>query len=307
MNKKILLGLSVFFIVLAIGTIIFAYTGKFNLAKLYPQSEEKISNQEVYLNISKEKYSLNNKEEKILFEKAKTYIPYLTGKKDINLDLIKDLKIEGHYDNTTEQNFVDITTNDFTISLNENKTLRAFSDNTIDYSKYSNSNKEYAKKYITELYNNLDISHDYELTYLEIFDEYLWEAGFTKKIDNIYNIYDSIKVYFTPEQKKIAAMRIHSTYNTQIVNVNTENIVPEKDIINIIQENFENIKEKDISKVEIVYTKPNNFFTKKDYGDIISENKIVKAYKITITLNDKTIYVFVDINTGNIIGGDMLK
>ena len=305
MYKKILLISGIFFIVLAVGTIIFAFTSKINLENLHPNGDTEKNNQEVYLNISQDKYSLNNEKEKELIEKSKSYIPCLLGKKMTNIDLDKNVTIKGQYDNTTDQNFIDISTNEFTISINENDSLRAFSDNTIDYNSTTGENKEYAKKYIMQLYNNLDISHDYDLIYLEKFDECLWEADFAKKIDNIYNDYDSIKIFFSPEQKKIAAMRIHSTYNTKITN--SKNTINEKDVMSIILNNFEDIKENDILKVETVYTKPNNFFTKQNYGDIIYENKIVKAYKVTIVTNDTTIYVFIDLNTGNIIGGDQLK
>lgn len=307
MNKKILVSLGIFSTVLAIGTIIFAFTSKINLANLYPYIETEESSQKIYLNISQDKYSLNKDEEKMLLEKAKSYISCLFGKETRNIDLDKNATIKGHYDNTTEQNFIDISTDEFTISINENKSLRAFSDNTIDYNSITRETSENAERYITELYRNLDISHDYELIYLEKFDDCLWEADFTKKMDDIYNDYDSIKIYFSPEQQKIAAMRVHSTYNTPIVSENTKNEVKKSDVFGILQQNFDNITEKSIINIEKVYTKPNNFFTKKDYGDIISENRIVKAYKVKLTFDNEIFFVFIDINTGNIVGGDQLK
>ena len=71
MNKKILVSLGIFSTVLAIGTIIFAFTSKINLANLYPYIETEESSQKIYLNISQDKYSLNKDEEKMLLEKGK--------------------------------------------------------------------------------------------------------------------------------------------------------------------------------------------------------------------------------------------
>ena len=77
MYKKILLISGIFFIVLAVGTIIFAFTSKINLENLHPNGDTEKNNQEVYLNISQDKYSLNNEKEKELIEKSKSYIPCL--------------------------------------------------------------------------------------------------------------------------------------------------------------------------------------------------------------------------------------
>lgn len=309
-KKKIFLSMSIFFIVFASFSAIYAFTTKIDLTNLNAQDSDYNSNEDLYICAYEKNETISNSQQNDLLSTASNYIPILLNSSGTQLiSTLNDSPIEfkTFYDNTINENYYDIIENNYTISLSEDSELRAFSDNTFDFDTSVSTNRELAESYITQIYQNLNLSDGYELAYLEIFDDSMWEANFVKKIDGIYNYYDSIKVFFSPNQGKIAALRVHSTtYNNSEISTVSTNI-SENDIINIMKENFSDINNNDITDIELVFTKPNNFFTRQAGTDVIFENYVVKAWKVTIEKNNTTTFAFIDYNTGNIVGGDQIK
>lgn len=309
MNKrKFLVSLVIFSIVFTSFSVLYAFTSKIDLANL-GSSNSKNSN-DVYICVSETNTDIDNNQKQELISASAQYIPTLIGNNAIQTLADSEetsSEITVFHDNTINQDYYDIRENNYTISLNENSTLRAFSDDTFDYNLPTTTDKNIAENFIVNFYNNLNISHDYELAYLEVFDDSMWEADFVKKVDNIYNYYDSIKIFFSPEQQKIAALRIHSSsYPSSNISTLSTNI-SDLEAKDIVKDNFANINDSNIKNKEIVFTKPNNFFTRQAGDDIISENNVVKAWKITLEKDSTTTFVFVDYSTGNIIGGEQVK
>lgn len=309
-KKKILLSLVTVSTVFASASAIYAFTSKIDLANLTSNYLKENEQNEVYIGISEKDTTISNPEKEDIIQKANTYIPTLIGETTTQTARISEnnsSEIKLFHDNTINEDYYDIVTSNYTISMDKNSKLRAFSDDTFNYDLQTTSDKSIAKTFITNFYNNLDISHDYELEYLERFDDSMWEADFVKKLDGLYNYYDSIKIFFSPEQQKIAALRIHSTsYDNDGIATLSENIT-EAEAKNIVKEQFENISDNQITNIELTYIKPNNFFTRQAGSDIISSNVVVKAWKVTIEQDATTTFVFVDFSTGNILGGDQVK
>lgn len=249
-------------------------------------------------------FKKNEMEKSAIEIKANNYIPALLGNTDIQVASISEnnnSEIKTFHDNTINEDYYDIITNNYTISMTEDSNLRAFSDNTFNYDIQTTTDKSVAETFIVNFYNNLDISHDYELAYLEVFDDSMWEADFVKKVDGIYNYYDSIKIFFSPDQQKIAALRVHSTsyVNDGITTANLD--ITANEAKNIVKENFENIYDNEITNVELIFAKPNNFFTRQAGDEVISENNVVKVWKVTIEKDATTTYAYVELSNGNII------
>lgn len=310
-KRKILLSLFCIFIIFSLISIIYAFSDKIEQDTL---NSTKLNNSnELYMCISDNMQKISTTEKQNVISSVEQYIPTLIPDNEIQTlsvsESISD-NVNILHDNTINQDYYDIVSTNYSISLASDLSLRSFSDSTFNYDLSATASKDEARSFIIDFYNNLNVSHDYELAYLEIVDGNIWEADFAKKIDDIYNYYDSIKIFFSPEQEKIAALRVHSTKyskpNTSVQSVKGTTISAE-DAKNIVKNNFSNISDNDIIETQIVFTKPNNFFTKHNGTDIIYENVVVKAWKVTIKKDLKESFIFVDYSTGNVVGGDQIK
>ncbi|MDR3289150.1 MAG: hypothetical protein LBT22_06950, partial [Peptococcaceae bacterium] len=177
--------------------------------------------------------------------------------------------------------------------------------------------KKAAEAYITGIFRNLNRGEQYQLTYLEPFSAGLWEAGFPAELDGVYNDYDAIKVFFSPEQEKIAALTVHHTpYEGS-----GEVAITAEQAKTIVQEKISFSGNAQAQEAVLVFTKPIPFFEQEKEGidsvpgeAFFAENKVVKAWKVTLLIEntteygwDTTVYVFVDCATGDIVGGDGLR
>ena len=192
-KKKILLSLVAVSTVFASASAIYAFTSKIDLANLTSNYLKENEQNEVYIGISEKDTTISNPEKEDIIQKANTYIPTLIGETTTQTARISEnnsSEIKLFHDNTINEDYYDIVTSNYTISMDKNSKLRAFSDDTFNYDLQTTSDKSIAKTFITNFYNNLDISHDYELEYLERFDDSMWEANFVKKSDGLYNYYD---------------------------------------------------------------------------------------------------------------------
>lgn len=215
-------------------------------------------------------------------------------------------EIFSQYDNTVNESFYEIREKNYTISIAEDSSLRSFTDNTFDYNLASDATKETAEAFALEVYDSLDFKSNHELADLNKFGDNLWEAVFATKIDGVFNYYDSVKVYFCPIQKKIAALRVHSSeYQESILSTRSVSLSMQGAKQAVI-DNFSDITLDDITDVEIEFTKPNNFFTRADGTELVSTNEVVKTWKVTVK-KDYTYFVFIDAETGDVIGGDRIK
>ena len=101
-------------------------------------------------------------------------------------------------------------------------------------------------------------------------------------------------------------MRVHSTvYVNDSLSTYSSSVSAAK-AQDVVINTFSDVSKDDIISTEYILTKPNNFFTRETGEDIIAQNKVVKAWCITLE-KDTTYTVYVDSTTGNIIGGDGIK
>lgn len=215
-----------------------------------------------------------------------------------NLSLNNNNKtVELKEENITEENqtYWEINDNETKIKINsENGNLMSIMNKKESFSK-STSSKNEVEKIANDLYKDLEMNEDYSLYFIEQFDDELWTAYFAKKIDGIYNDYQSVRMTFAPADKEI----IFLVVKDEIVE-NNKVLISKEEAEQIAKESVNcNI----ISNSCLQFIRPNDFFTNKNYTQHKKSNTIKKAW---IILLDNKYLVYVDCSTGNIIGGDRL-
>ncbi|MBQ7035104.1 MAG: hypothetical protein IJN34_05155 [Clostridia bacterium] len=274
--------------------------------KLVSDSDQNKICEELYTCIVPSDVSLSKATESALIEHANSHVATYYAEKDALIEKDDPITISCYYDNTILQEFYEIQQEEYTISLAKDYSLRAFSDDSFDYDLTTSKSKKDAQEYILDFYKKSSLDENYELAYLEPFGDNLWEAVFAKKVDGLYNFYDSSKIFFCPTQRKIATLRVHSTEYHESKNLTSSSNVTEQEAKNIVANSFVGTDKIIINSAELTLTKPNNFFTRQSGSDIIAENIVVKAWRVEV-VNEHIYSVFVDYTTGNIIGGDQIK
>lgn len=167
-----------------------------------------------------------------------------------------------------------------------------------------NIDKEYVQEYINSIYTNLNLDSSYKLVYLEKFDGALWEADYQKEYDGIYNPYEAVKIIFSPIEKKIASLKVFKMKYT----ANQQNNTTKEMAISTFNTKFANTKANSISelKTEIVFIRPNNLVdsNRDDGSKALFNNNIKKAWKVT---NNEGLSLYIDIESGEVIGGEQLR
>ncbi|HJJ16158.1 MAG TPA: hypothetical protein OIM60_07145 [Clostridiaceae bacterium] len=193
--------------------------------------------------------------------------------------------------------------------------LVSYYDGTIDDTKIKATVEEgIARKIVMNLYNEVSNDKDYELKSIQKVaitdDSCLWQADFCKKYDGIYNDYQCIRITFIPETEQIKMINIFDEEfeNNPIVITKDEAI---ENVKNKLQgEEIKNINcELKIEQMNpYVYMQDNPIEGNKAY----KMNKIVrKVWSVECVINKNNIEqqekYYVDVTTGEIIGGDSIK
>lgn len=161
------------------------------------------------------------------------------------------------------------------------------------------------------LYDSLNFPNDYELVYLKKLDDNTWESNFQKKYNNIYNKYESVKMFFNPTTQEIISLTMFNEKPTEtdfIYSIEDikENINAYNESINYILKNkfnenyFHEIKNKE---AELAYVKPNTFFTDNNENELELQ-EVRKAWKLECTGN---LIVYIDTENGKLIKGDKAR
>lgn len=201
--------------------------------------------------------------------------------------------ISKELDSTTNSNFYKVDTDNYTLRLDEdNKDVIGIYSKTISDDVVSSSTKNEAKNFITAKYAELNLPSEYDLVYLEKLDDVLWEADFQKEYDGVYNKYEAVKVFFTPETKEIAALSVFDTpyEDSEEINITSE------EAKNKATEDLELNSE--IVDSELTIVQGNEYFNEE------TDTDLHKAWVLSTKENE---FVFVDASTGNIIGGDCIN
>lgn len=195
-----------------------------------------------------------------------------------------------------------ISNNDATIKIdNQTGDLITYINNKEKFTVNSLDDTAVKEKAI-KIFNNLNniYKNNYELIYLEKFDDEIWRVGFAKKYNNLVNKSENIKFSFCPETEEIVTLVINNTEFD-----NNEIVLTENDARNIAQPYLNKSIANNMNiKIEIV--KPNYFYAEKSKDDSIytNINRTRRAYVCTFD-NEAESKVYIDCTTGEIIGGDI--
>lgn len=198
------------------------------------------------------------------------------------------------FDQLANQNYFIIENNDYTIKLDTNNSLKGiYSKEISTVATSSNLSKENAQEYICAKYNELNLPSQYELSYLEKYDDIIWQANFEKNYNGIYNKYESVKIFFIPDTNEIIALSVFNEPTTS-----SEVSISQSEAIQVASQEL-NIDSNDIVSVNLEMEKANNY-----YDSSNTDTSVHPTWKIQTT-NDT--FIFVDANTSNIIGGDEIN
>lgn len=149
----------------------------------------------------------------------------------------------------------------------------------LEASKYK---KDSASEYIMNKYKELNLPADYELNYIEKFDDLIWQANFEKNYNGIYNKYESVKVYFIPDSDEIVALgafrEAPASYDTSISLDSAKQTASSKDSSEVVASalSMEKVDDGSIRPVWVVTYSDNNI-------------------------------VYVDAKSNQVVGGDTIK
>lgn len=266
MNKKvkIILGCSS---VALLSMLTFAYATNNNQATIDTNTELSIS--QTSLNKSYEIFDTLNSEKNITNSKTS-------------------------YDELENKNYYIIENDDYTIALETNNSLKGiYSKEISTLETSSNLSKEIAEKYICAKYKELNLPSQYELSYLEKYDDIIWQANFEKNYNGIYNKYESVKVFFIPDTDEIISLSVFNEPTTS-----TTASISQAEAIQTASEEL-NLDSSKIVSASLEMEKANNY-----YDSSNTDTSVHPTWKIQTT--DDT-FIFVDANTSNIIGGDEIN
>ena len=265
------------------------------------QQEKQVTENDINNSITEEK--AKEKSNEILEELGK-------GKDEIkNVEFIKFPDEDKSYWRVT-------TTKKYEIQIDSQKgDLVSFYDGTIDDTKIkATANEALAKEIATQLYGTITENKEYELKDIQksaiTSDSCLWQADFCKKYDGIYNDYQCIRITFVPEIKQIKMINIFDEKFE-----NNPIVVTEDEAIEIVKNKLQNYEIVDISS-ELKIEKMNPYVYMQD--NPLNENEVYKTdrlirkvWSINCIININNIRqqekYYVDVTTGEIIGGDSIK
>lgn len=215
-----------------------------------------------------------------------------------NFENIKSYEVK---DKINDLELIEYSNDDFILSVNKKTNeLSSYINNKTSFPKCNLSKKEVESKAI-ELFSTFKIKDkkDYILNYVTKFDDEIWRANFVKSYDGLKNPGEAINISFAPTTNEIITLAIiKNEYN------NNEIKISEEDALKIAQKYINRSITPKVKEVKIDIVKPNQMFKKvvknKMYKHI---NKMRKAYVIILE-NDSKIYV--DVTTGEILGGDCM-
>ena len=153
-----------------------------------------------------------------------------------------------------------------------------------NFGNISTADESSAREFILGMYSELSLPVGYELTYLAKLDDSLWEADFSQKYGDIYNKYESVKIFFSPDLQEIAALTIFN--EKAVVSARSTTI---SDKILSVSQGFE--------RANGLYSNETLDLTKKVYN----------VWIVNYEFENTTASCFIDINSGNIIGGAIQK
>lgn len=191
------------------------------------------------------------------------------------------------YDQLQEKNLYKMSNSKYTINLDEsNNLVGIYTKQTSPIKTKSLCDKNAAQEMITNKYNELGLPTEYELSYLEKYDDEIWQANFEKNYNGIYNKYESVKVFFIPENDEIVALTVFNEAPTS-----TSVQIDKEDAILSAAQNL-NVETSNIVSASLS-------MEKSETDDTIHSSWVVQS-------SDNSI-IYIDASNNTVIGGDSIN
>lgn len=198
------------------------------------------------------------------------------------------------FDKLKNENLYEFENTKYFVNMNtKNELVGIYSKNITTTQPTSNANTSTAKEYVLNKYTKLNLPSEYELTYLEKFDDLIWQANFEKNYNGIYNKYESVKMFFIPDSDEIVALTVFNE-SAKSSNVNISKEEAELTATQNLGIDSSNIKSTTLSM-----EKANKFYDNTNSDTTVHPTWVIQS-------SDDTI-VYVDAENNNIIGGDHIN
>ena len=212
-------------------------------------------------------------------------------KLDTNSDNVNSKVV---YDELKKENLYEFENTKYFVNMNtKNELVGIYSKTVTTTQTTSNVNTSSAKEYILNKYTELNLPAEYELTYLEKFDDLIWQANFEKNYNGIYNKYESVKMFFIPDSDEIVALTVfNESAASSAVTVSKE------DAETTAAKNL-GIDSSNIKSATLSMEKANKFYDNSNSDTTVHSTWVIQS-------SDDTI-VYVDAENNNVIGGDHIN
>lgn len=317
MKRKFILILLVTVLIFSCLSVVFAFTNKKENGKS-EKNLELISIAETYAAIDSKnisKLAVNKKEDIVSI--ANTYLKkFEYASKGLNekeklrindnniLNEDDEMSIEYNYSGLKLRNEIMLDTNEYALTIN------ADTGKIINYSKHMSIfpkcelEREKIEIIANELFKNIDICNvnEYEMIYLEEYDEGIWWVAFAKKYGDLINSGEIVKFHFIPETKEIWVLGINN-----IAYDNNEVLISEEMARNIANQYLEKSVATDM-KISLAIVNPNEMLLE---GNLRTDKVhsfaqyMRKAYVCEFN-NEAQTQIYIDCTTGDVLGGTMM-
>lgn len=296
--KTIIILLLIFFI---LGFVL--YEIYFKNTKYYTVIDGQISKSQIKKSMTKEE----------AIEKANEIIKKLSDQNEEvqNFDIKQFIK--------GGELYWDLENDVYKIEINAiNKNLISYSNKNVEQE--NKVSEDEAKNALNEIIENLEIPKEYELEKLQIEYDLQWHAELAKKHHDVFNEYEGIELYFSPQTKQIASLEfknyIYTDNEEKITSDEAEKIArdtyQEDDIKDVIVEkSIEQVDDRRINSDVYIGDEyeVENISEVIEYMNKYKENRQIRnVWKVTIKNVDNNVAIYaIDVTDGNIIRKAFIK
>lgn len=198
------------------------------------------------------------------------------------------------YDELTKENLYEFENTKYFVNMNtKNELVGIYSKNVTATQTTSNVNNQTAKEYVLNKYTELNLPTEYELTYLEKFDDLIWQANFEKNYNGIYNKYESVKMFFIPDSDEIVALTVFNE------GASSSTVTVSKEDAEMTAAQNLGIDSSNIKSANLSMEKANKFYDNSNSDTTVHSTWVIQSADDTI--------VYVDAENNTVIGGDHIN
>ncbi len=198
------------------------------------------------------------------------------------------------YDELTKENLYEFENTKYFVNMNtKNELVGIYSKNVTATQTTSNVNNQTAKEYVLNKYTELNLPTEYELTYLEKFDDLIWQANFEKNYNGIYNKYESVKMFFIPDSDEIVALTVFNE------GASSSTVTVSKEDAEMTAAQNLGIDSSNIKSANLSMEKANKFYDNSNFDTTVHSTWVIQSADDTI--------VYVDAENNTVIGGDHIN